>query len=741
MKRNILLTFIIFVLPIIFIGSISQTSETKNIYGYSDVYPERKEAAQLNSSSTITVLDFASFLMDKKEHYPLSDEFVERYQQASGGYIALARQLGLEVDKQKHLPNQKWHFFDSWLIPSIEDEDASLTWDSDARDRVYTRIINPELLLWIYEASGVNPAKVKLAKDVAELGKASGTNVSTIAKNMREVVSWEDLIEHMDHHIKMATSVELSSPTLELSVGSEPLVVTATPTPASTTDIADWQVLTGDDYISITPNCDKVEVQAIKPGTAVIRVIYNAYVYKDITLTVIEPLETAIIGLPHMVDLDMGSVAGLNPVLNIGGGSFSFESSDDSVVTVTESGILTGVSYGFATITIQSIEHPDLTKVVDIEVFNHGSADDPLSVEQALGLLDKFDRLDNNHSMQAIYVEGVVETNPDIDGYFKLLDKKLENEILEIFSPLSGVVAQHDKVVLKGYVRFVDGVLVLSSKGEEVIEVIHQERGQSFITLGEHHHALVKVDGDVLNDVVSITNGELFTFVVEVDEGFRIDKVLVYDRVVESLDGTYTFEVLGDALITVLTSDTTTPIGVLASYDILFDLGTRKTSKPINEALELLETFSFTEGMEGFITAVSQLDRVYGGGYGGTGDANWYVGNMLKLGTQSVNGSMTLELAGLANRVEITGYVGHQNAMIQLGDSNSLDWTDSEGDNKTVTMSFGAMNVASKETVETDQVVTLVVDFEATNSFKISTISRLPLYITAIKFIYHEETE
>ena len=44
---------------------------------------------------------------------------------------------------------------------------------------------------------GVDPNKVKSAKEVAELGRVNGTNVSTIAKNMREQVLWEDLIVNM----------------------------------------------------------------------------------------------------------------------------------------------------------------------------------------------------------------------------------------------------------------------------------------------------------------------------------------------------------------------------------------------------------------------------------------------------------------------------------------------------------------------------------------------------------------
>lgn len=142
-------------------------------------------------STTITMRTIASFLSEKKEHYPLSDEFMERYQQTSGGYIDFAKKNGHPVDKLKHEPNQKWHFFDSWLNQSLED--GTLTWEDDAKSRVYTKLLCPELLLWIYEASDVDPVKVRNAKEVAEKGKIAGQSVSTIAKNMRNCVAWEDL--------------------------------------------------------------------------------------------------------------------------------------------------------------------------------------------------------------------------------------------------------------------------------------------------------------------------------------------------------------------------------------------------------------------------------------------------------------------------------------------------------------------------------------------------------------------
>ena len=42
---------------------------------------------------TITMTDIALFLEQKAEHYPLSDEFIERYQQKSGGYIDNAKKM------------------------------------------------------------------------------------------------------------------------------------------------------------------------------------------------------------------------------------------------------------------------------------------------------------------------------------------------------------------------------------------------------------------------------------------------------------------------------------------------------------------------------------------------------------------------------------------------------------------------------------------------------------------------
>lgn len=154
------------------------------------------EVNKANETTSLTVEQIANFLGTKNAHYPLSDEFIERYQQNSGGYIEYARKLGKVVDKTIHEPDQKWHFLVSWYDQSVAEDPNFGTYD--AKSRVYTNLKCPELLLWIYEACGVEPSKVQKAKEVAELAKVNSVNVTTMAASMRKCVSWEDLTKNIE---------------------------------------------------------------------------------------------------------------------------------------------------------------------------------------------------------------------------------------------------------------------------------------------------------------------------------------------------------------------------------------------------------------------------------------------------------------------------------------------------------------------------------------------------------------
>ena len=55
-----------------------------------------------------------------------------------------------------------------------------------------------------------------------------------------------------------------------------------------------------------------------------IRVSYNKYAFAETVITIHEPSETAIIGIPNIVDLDLNHTMNLNPILNIGEGVLSY---------------------------------------------------------------------------------------------------------------------------------------------------------------------------------------------------------------------------------------------------------------------------------------------------------------------------------------------------------------------------------------------------------------------------------
>ena len=118
---------------------------------------------------------------------------------------------------------------------------------------------------------------------------------------------------------------------------------------------------------------------------------------------------------------------------------------------------------------------------------------------------------------------------------------------------------------------------------------------------------------------------------------------------------------------------------------------------------------------------------------------------MLKLGTTSVTGSITLELTENVTGVIITGYVTNNNCNIRVGDSDSTVWSGGDDDGKTTLITAQGeyfMNVAGKDTVDANATSTVQINFESTNSVTISTekfgSKYYVLYITSIEFIVDE---
>ncbi len=324
----------------------------------------------LAAASDLTIDEYTTFLKTKAEHYPISDEFIEKYQQNDGGYIDLAKQLGIPVDRQIHSPNQKWHFFESWFNPKLEAGGFALT--DSARSKIYTPLLCPELLLWMYEASGIDPDKIKAAYDIAVDYKENGGNLSTTASKMRDCVQWADIVAHVTGNIVPATDVTVTENAISLDIGGT-IDISAAASPSGATEAPIYTVISGKDVIKIEKNDNGTrKITALKEGTATVRVWCNSNVFKDCVVTVEDVIK--IIDLKDSVRLDLGETTTLTPALNKEQTEFTFVSANEGVATVSSSGVITPIAYGETTITVTALSYPELTKTVRVVVAEKSSA-------------------------------------------------------------------------------------------------------------------------------------------------------------------------------------------------------------------------------------------------------------------------------------------------------------------------------------------------------------------------------
>lgn len=151
----------------------------------------------------MTLAALRDYLKKAKEKYPVSTEFIKKYQQSpanKNGYVYYAWDCGLTVCKQTADPNQKWHFLEAYTGLLLADPSNNITPSTDARI-MYNRIRCPELLLWLAEAAGLSPEKVRECADAAQeiIKTSAGSRSRNAAGNkIREMIPWEEIEEAID---------------------------------------------------------------------------------------------------------------------------------------------------------------------------------------------------------------------------------------------------------------------------------------------------------------------------------------------------------------------------------------------------------------------------------------------------------------------------------------------------------------------------------------------------------------
>lgn len=246
----------------------------------------------------------------------------------------------------------------------------------------------------------------------------------------------------------------------------------------------------------------------------------------------------------------------------------------------------------------------------------------------------------------------------------------------------------------------------------------------------------------------SYSYDEQVTFSIELlNENFVVKEVKANEDIL-STDGKgkYTFKMPHKNVILNIALENKAITNNSCTYNVIYDLGSGKTAKQLTTSEAILNSLS-QEGEETIISNISSFEYIYGGGNGGRGDTLWVSNNMLKVGTTSKYGSLTIELTKSVDSIVITGYIHQTKTKIKVGDSLSSDWLGETLDNKTTEVTCSDMTVIDKTNVESNNVSSVKVKFESTKSLKIAVTGKGPLYITSLTFntvneniVYHNVT-
>lgn len=137
----------------------------------------------------------------------------------------------------------------------------------------------------------------------------------------------------------------------------------------------DYATEKGVTYTSSKPDIVKVDengnIEAVGEGTATITVSSkdNADIKEVVTVTVKIPVTE--IKVEEELEIEIGESANLKANVNddATNKTLTYESNDETVVTVDEDGNITAIGEGTATITVKSEDNPDITEEVKVTVY------------------------------------------------------------------------------------------------------------------------------------------------------------------------------------------------------------------------------------------------------------------------------------------------------------------------------------------------------------------------------------
>ena len=329
----------------------------------------------------------------------------------------------------------------------------------------------------------------------------------------------------------------------------------------------------------------------------------------------------------------------------------------------------------------------------------HGTESSPYSVA---GVLAEYATLaDGNYSTEMVYVTGIIVTTLTDKGNgayaFDIADNKGDTSTLNAWFcyPGSITINENDKVTIHGYIEKYNGKLEITTNAAHAAStcvVTNCVPGVSTITADT-------IEGVTINlSKTSGTNGEQFTFTVETAK--NIAAVTVNSVAVTAVEGVYTGTIAGNTVVSVSIA----PDAASVKFDFQTSITVAGQGEySADQALAALNAAA--GGTETGLVSVT-ASKVYAGN--GSGGAKPNALGMIKFGTGSANGTLTLTFADSVriNKVEI-----------KCHDFNSMS------DQYPTTTSSVSVNGVSKanpyNTSATPE--TLTFEFDASNVITIAT--------------------
>lgn len=373
-------------------------------------------------------------------------------------------------------------------------------------------------------------------------------------------------------------------------------------------------------------------------------------------------------------------------------GELTYSVADDSVLTVSNSGVVTGVAAGTTAVTITSNDvNLTVNITVSVDPTNYGTAENPLTPEQALAVAAAQCKNAGDFTRKMVYCKGVLTA---VEGYFnngmtnqfvgKYTLNVGEKSIPVVNSKatgegVQGSVAAGDEVIVKGYITkdATAGIEFLKNANNEYPEIIaFGTRGTGSIAVDNKSSEKATV---TLPEVKSGTNGTDYSFTVTAADGFKVTAVKVGGVVVTAdSEGKYNAKFHGDETIVVETADATSKTVTLKNSHDAVGTWTVTTEKEFTLNEISLKTVGLKTGSEadkaeknygywmlnkGYIAAMSSFENVYISNVAITFTANTGTG-----------GKIVIELSAAANAAITTATT--PTAATTKGGSISVDNTD-----------------------------------------------------------------